>query len=74
MAKQDTYTAKWPMRLDCGHSVEAGGKVVVTKTYTCEKDAGRPIHALLLDIKDSLEKGVIHLKHLEWDLRHSEQK
>jgi hypothetical protein len=74
MAKQDTYSAKWPMRLDCGHSVAAGGKMVITKIYTCEQDAQRPIHATLAAIKDILEKGVIHLKHLEWDLRHTEQK
>ncbi len=74
MAKQDTYTAKWQQRLDCGHTVSPGGKVVVNKTYTCEQDAKQPIHATLAAIKKVLEDGVIHLKQLEWDLRHTEQK
>ncbi len=74
MARQETYHAKWPMQLDCGHSVAVGGRMVVTKIYTCEKDAQRPIHATLAAIKDILEKGVSHLKNLEWALRHSEQK
>lgn len=74
MSKVDTYTAQREFRLDCGHTVSSGGTFVVTKIFTCEKDAQRPIHALLARIQESLELGVTHLKHLEWDLRHSEQR
>ncbi len=39
-----------------------------------QQDAKQPIHATLAAIKKVLEDGVMHLKQLEWDLRHTEQK
>lgn len=74
MAKVDRYVTKWGFKLDCGHTVSPGQNYVVTKTFTCEQDAQRPIHATLAGIREVLEKGVVHLKRLEWDVRHMEQK
>lgn len=73
MAKVETYTASRELRLDCGHKVSLGRTYVVTKTFTCQADVGRPLHAALTQILEALENGVIHLKHLEWDLRHAER-
>jgi hypothetical protein len=70
MAKVDQYKATREWKLDCGHKVAAGQTYVVTKTFTCEQCAKQSIHATLANIRDILEKGVIHLKNLEWDLRH----
>ncbi len=74
MSKQDRFSVQWPMRLDCGHLAKPGDKVIVTKIYTCENHIQQPLHATLTAIKQTLENGVVHLKNLEWDLRHAEQK
>lgn len=70
MGKIERYQAQREFKLDCGHTVGIGQTFVVTKTFTCEQDAETPVHSSLATIRQILENGVIHLKRLEWDLRH----
>jgi hypothetical protein len=41
MAQVKRYTAKKDLKLDCGHTVKAGEKFVVTRFFSCEEDAQR---------------------------------
>ena len=71
MAKVERYPAQRAFQLDCGHKVGVGQTFVVTKIFTCEQHMETPVHSSLASIQETLERGVVFLKHLEWDLRHT---
>jgi hypothetical protein len=47
MPQSKSYTAHRPLRLDCGHSVNAGESFIVTRVFSCAQEANWPLRILL---------------------------
>jgi hypothetical protein len=47
MPKQQHYTAKNEMRMDCGHIVKAGETFHVSSVFTCDREGSWPLKVLM---------------------------
>lgn len=47
MPQTKAYTAKRTLKLDCGHTIQAGESFVATTIYTCPKENAWPLKILL---------------------------
>lgn len=47
MPQVKTYTAQQAMRLDCGHTIQAGARFQVTRVFTCDQEGSWPLRILM---------------------------
>lgn len=47
MPQVKEYTAKRELRLDCGHTVQAGDTYAVTSVFTCKREGSWPRRILM---------------------------
>jgi hypothetical protein len=47
MPQVKRYQAKQRLQLDCGHTIQCGETLVVTRVYTCAQEGGWPLTLLL---------------------------
>ncbi|MFN8494501.1 MAG: hypothetical protein U0350_43270 [Caldilineaceae bacterium] len=59
MPQTKAYTAKRKLRLDCGHTVEAGKTFVATTIYSCQQEASWPLWILMACFRSIQQKQAV---------------